>query len=587
MANEVIDSLELEEKKARSKSHIQEIEARWIDTLSEISPSEEEIFFVHYNRFRLRNLPVLKTKRPAILLGYINDHHFPNFHTRELLKIADIISLTIQETASPTIDRIFYFPAQDTFQTIRKKFPAGFKPNLYWDMQAVHGHIHPVGLSTNPFPAVASICHIQHGPAVKTAAEMFDYVVPVGKEFSPGISYGKAKVLHLPFGGNWASFDTQFHKQSLADEERDIDVSVTFSATDQPVYHGLRKKVSEVVTNLQSKWKGKYKIVIESSLAKREYHELLKRSKISLNVVGMNGPFNYRSCEIINAGALLLQINAETESFVSPINEYLQEDVHFSRFTVENLEDQILFFLENAGSREEIAKNGMQFLSSELNSCKILDSLLAEVRSFKRQSINHAELATNDRFLLGTFLWQQHHEEDTRKLGAAFLGQAMQEENDFLKLVSNLLAILPELVGGIGFEFLQNCISRHHPELAKSLDPHNLKQIAVQLFSVKMDHISFCYNFLALSEELNWSPREVLAPIAQQAFTGKTWDKLTPDWLLRPVNKSHSLPQGEIFNLQYKHFHSPLAQAKSKGEEWLVYRDYLMKLLGIASGESN
>ena len=74
-----------------------------------------------------------------------------------------------------------------------KGFPEVSLP-FFWDMQAAHGHVHPRGLSCAPFPSVASICHVQQGPAVKTICEMFDFVLPVGKVFSGAVSMGK-----LPF----------------------------------------------------------------------------------------------------------------------------------------------------------------------------------------------------------------------------------------------------------------------------------------------------------------------------------------------------------------------------------------------------
>ena len=577
-----LDFLKKEESRARSKSHFQEIEARWMEALQKVPHEFEQEYLVHYNRFRLRNLPVLKKKRPALLIGYINDHHFPNFHTRDLLKIADIISLSTSEDADPSIDRLVYFPAKDNFQTIRKRFPTGFKPDLYWDMQAAHGHIHPIGLSSNPFPSVASICHIQHGAAVKTMTEMFDYVIPVGRGFSPSLSYGKAKVINLPFGANWASFHSSFQDKVSLDTQRDIDVSVTFSTSPNPVYHGLRNEIIKIVEQLKLKWKDRYKVVIKASLTKPEYQKLLTRSKISINVVGMNGPFNYRSCEIINSGALLLQTNIKTGPTQPPIKEYLEEDIHFSGFMTDNLEEKILLFLENSALRNEIVKRATSFLQSELSYEKIFLHLLSEIKHFKKNEDRKVLQLNQDRFYLGTFLWQQQQDQNIQQLGAAFAGQSLMEENDFPKLVSNLLAILPELLSSMGIDYLRNCLSRHSTALANSLDPKNMKQIAVQLFSVQMDHISFCYNFLALSVEFNWSPNEVLAPIAKQAFTEKDWPQFNSDWILRPVQCPSHFEQNNFKQINYEKFLLPLARADSKAKEWIIYRDYLFSLMGIA-----
>jgi len=80
---ENIDRLEKEEKDARSKSHMREIEDKWENLVTSIEGRREEIKFLlmRYNCFRLRNLLTLRKKRPAILLGYVNDHQFPMFYS--------------------------------------------------------------------------------------------------------------------------------------------------------------------------------------------------------------------------------------------------------------------------------------------------------------------------------------------------------------------------------------------------------------------------------------------------------------------------------------------------------------------------
>tara|TARA_B000000441_G_C21659524_1_gene300369 strand:- start:78 stop:917 length:840 start_codon:yes stop_codon:yes gene_type:complete len=270
--DQMVTLLEQEEKNARSKAHFLEIEKKWE---SLIQCNEEEISFEtlkRYNRFRLRNQLVLR-KRPGLLLGFINDHRFPNFQTRELLKVADIVSLTsLKEEDEPEIDRVHYLPASDDFSKIRKKLPKGFRPKLFFDMQAAHGHMQPVGLSQMPFPTVAGICHHQHGPAAKTICEMFDIVLPVGEVFSPACNYQKANVLNLPFGFNWASFHRSFQK-SKDWNAREIDLAVTFGPTNSPAYHGLRNEVIQVIENFQRKWSSKYLVKISSNLSKKRLPE--------------------------------------------------------------------------------------------------------------------------------------------------------------------------------------------------------------------------------------------------------------------------------------------------------------------------
>lgn len=583
MIGEKIEVLEGEENEARSKSHFDEIEQKWEVLLSSSNLHWDDLREVlkEYNRFRLRNLLVLRKKRPAVLLGYVNDHHFPNFHTIELLKIADIVSLTTSvEKENSSIDRIYYLPSTDDFSTIRKRFPKGFRPNLFLDMQAAHGHMQPNGLSQMPFPTVAGICHHQHGPAAKTICEMFDVVLPVGKVFSPACSYQKAKVFNLPFGLNWASFH-----QSLGEpsdwKSRQIDVSVTFSKNNNPAYHGLRDQVIQCVENFKSKWSEQYVVKIESNLSKAEYVNLLKNSKISINVVAINGPYNYRTCEIINSGALLFQANVVEQGLKFSLDGVLDEEKDFISFDSKNLEEKLIHFLSNPEKGNLVALNGQKRMKSEYS----YDGMLKELLNFlkiedqlaKKRQIN----LPKDQFLLGKLLWQQHQKQDIQLLGAAFLGNILNDEEDNLRFFSNTLAILPELLNSLGFETIKQLVAKRSNDLAESLDPKNLKQIAVKLLSVKMDHVAMWYNFIALSIDFQWSTKEVLQEITDQALKNNLWEGYSQHWLLRPPLRLPHENQEGFHSLRYENFFLPLMKTKNYPEEWIAYRNFLIALVNI------
>ena len=576
MPVESIEELEKEESKVRGKSHLHELERRWHRALEEVRGDAETLYLARHNRFRIRNRASLREKRPGILLGYINDTHFPNFQTVEILKVADIVSLTLNESSSSEIDRVHYDLVKDDMKSIRKRLPKGFDPVFYWDMQAAHGHVHPRGLSCAPFPSVASICHVQQGPAVKTICEMFDFVLPVGKVFSRALSYGKASVFHLPFGFNWASFHRSFEK---VDGCRGVDVSVTFSSSLNPAYHEYRNRVISLVSKLRQKWEGRFRIEISSGLSQGEYKDLLSRSRISLNVVGINGPFNYRSCEIINSGALLFQANVSEDGLPVDYEGILEEGEHFVSFTLENLEARLLEYLENEERTKAIVVSASDQLKKKHSYEELAGLLTSKIQKvgFKRESSS----LDQDDYFLGSFLWQQYQKQDTRILGAALIGRALAQCSNDLSLFSNYLAILPELIAAMGFDFLKNSISRRNEALAESLDPANLKQIAVQLFTIKVDHAATCYNFLSLSLELEWSSPEILRPIAEQAFVGKQWPDFSRDWILRPCGSRHDMDSDTFNELRYRHFHLPLLKVANKEQEWIVYRNYLFALLGI------
>lgn len=578
--DQMVTLLEQEEKNARSKAHFLEIEKKWE---SLIQCNEEEISFEilkRYNRFRLRNQLVLR-KRPGLLLGFINDHRFPNFQTRELLKVADIVSLTsLKEEDESEIDRVHYLPASDDFSKIRKKLPKGFRPKLFFDMQAAHGHMQPVGLSQMPFPTVAGICHHQHGPAAKTICEMFDIVLPVGAVFSPACNYQKANVLNLPFGFNWASFHRSFQK-SKDWNAREIDLSVTFGPTNSPAYHGLRNEVIQVIENFQRKWSSKYLVEISSNLSKKDYRKLLENSKISLNVVAINGPYNYRSCEIINSGALLFQANVTDSGLKFSLDDVLRDEKEFISYNLDNLEQRLLHFLEHPELASSIAQDAQKRLKTKYSYDALFKQLLDLLKDDIGKKQGDKNSLVNDKFFVGKLLWQQHQNKEAQQIGAAFLLNILGEEKDTIRFFSNILAILPELIQAVGFESLKSLIAKQSKNLAESLDPQNLKQIAVQFLSIKMDHIALWYNFISLSIDLQWNPKEVIQQLVDQVLENNNWEGYSQEWILRPPSRTISNDTKDLNQLRYDYFFLPLMKSKNYKEEWDAYRKYCIKLVGV------
>jgi hypothetical protein len=429
-----------------------------------------------------------------------------------------------------------------------------------------------------PFPTVAGICHHQQGPAAKTICEMFDFVMPVGKVFSPGCNYQKAKMLSLPFGFNWASFHRFFNAATKWDS-REVDVSVTFGKTSNPVYQGIRDQVIELMEKFKSKWTGKFVVKIASNLSKSDYRNLLANSKISINVVAINGPYNYRSCEIVNSGALLFQTNVISEELGFCLDDVLEDETDFIFFDSSNLEEKLLYFLDHTEKSKQISESAQNRLKSEFSYDKMLISLFSKVKSQTiGSSINENNLS-KDKFLLGKYLWQQSQQKDIQFLGSAFLGNILKEEKDTIRFFSNILAILPELIHSLGFDTLKSLIAARSNDLADSLDPNNLKQIAVQLLSVKMDHVAMWYNFLSLSVDFQWSPKEVLQQIADQAMKNNTWEGYSQEWLLRFPSKLPENHKEDFNTVRYQHFILPLMRAKNYQEEWGAYRNAMVSLV--------
>jgi len=579
--NTLISSLIEEELTVRGKSHFKELEGKWQELWTEEKDRTRDVL-VEYNKFRLRNLYRTKIRRPAVLLGFVNDSHFPNFQTFSLLKVADVISLCCKGKSKETvvkkddsIDRVEFDLIQDDIHSIQKKLPSGFTPTLYWDAQAVHGHVHPRGLRTAPFPSFAAVCHVHYGAAVKTICELFDYVIPVGECFNPSLSYGPAKVINLPFGMNWASFDTGRNNDTM---ERDIDISITFGPSNDPVYGGLRNKVIAALEHFQKKH-GNISISIQSKLEKPQYFKILRRSKISINVVGINGPYNYRTCEIINSGSLLFQVNHTEVGIDLNTEESFLGGEDFISFTFDNLEDQLIQYLNDDQKRNIVVNSAIQKLEGSYSYEKGFLSIIEHSKRFNSaerknpQNQNHA-------FNNGVFMWQQISEAETRMLGGAIIGTQLTQFNG-LQFFGNLLAVLPELSNALGNDFVRNLVSQKNQALANQLDFNNPKQVAVQIYTQGVDNAAMCYNFISLSLQFGWVDIEQLSDIAGQAFNGFLFPDYDRSWLLRPCISITGIESNKLQSIRYHNFDLGLLKANNYETEWIAYRDYLLTLCKI------
>ncbi len=570
-ANELLDL-----EKNQATCELNELEKRWFDLIDDCESSDWKVLVLH-NRFRVRNLQNLETQRPHILIGAVNDSSFPNFHTVELLRIADVVSLTTQKEDEQTVERISYSLVNDSLDSIITKLPKGFKPVCYWDSQAEHGHPQPMGLANSPFPTVASICHVFHSPATKRLLEVFDYVLPLGAVFDECLSTSKSKVLRVPFGLNWASLECLFDEEVAT---KDIDVSVTFSETTQPPYGELRNQVVRKMEDIKSKWGERFNIVIKGGLSKEEYLRLLQRSKISINVVGFHGPYNYRTCEIMNAGALLFQTNVHSHGIESDPDELFEEGENYISFDVEDLEEKLLDLLSDDARISRIAQSARNRLEEEFNYRNLYTELFQKLEAAENASSGKLEKAaepSGDKFgdfHLAAFLWEQTQQKDLRFIGAGLLSKWLPQFDD-VRFYSNLLAILPEVYEKFGFPYLHALIAVKDKKFADSLPPNDMRQIVIQIYSLLPDHVAVVYNMISLSMENDWIDRQQLPPLANQAFLGKDWDQYDSSWLLRhPISTGANAPQ-----LKYDQFLIPLLLTKKSSEVWAVYRDYLLYLV--------
>ena len=300
--------------------------------------------FFHYNEFRIANALILPKTRPRILMGGSFFSNFPNVHGYPLSEVADVVCLSCSNKPFPYKSTI-HCTADLHFFDILQKLPSGFYPDFYWDNQVEQWHYIPAGIDMAPFPIIASVCHTYLHKSIEQVCELFDLVVANSK-FHASLLRRKypEKIIELPFGLNWGSFD--FHIDPHW--EKTIDVSLSFAESDSPFYCQKRNRVIEMTKQFKEKYKDCFNIEITHSLPREEYLDLLEKSAVVINVTGINGPYNYRTIEAICSGCCLLQYDWDkSDFFENKFSELFIEGEHGMGFTFENFEAKLLFCLEN------------------------------------------------------------------------------------------------------------------------------------------------------------------------------------------------------------------------------------------------
>jgi hypothetical protein len=305
-------------------------------------------------------------------------------------------------------------------------------------------------------------------------------------------------------------------------------------------------------------------------------------------VVGFNGPYNYRTCEIINSGALLFQANFNSHNVKPDPEELFKSGEHFVSFDLDNMEDKLNDLLSNPELVSQIAKNGKNKLEKELNYKNLFNQLIKKVRDAENQKAISSKSQKNpfaDKFKkavqsqenklgdfhIAVFLWEQTKKQTLRDIGAGLISKMLHQFDDS-RFFCNLLAIAPEIFENFGFSYLKSLVAIRNKEFADSLVQNDLRQIVIQIYSLQHDHVVMAYNMISIAMEGGWIDKQQLPALANQAFGGKDWRQYDSSWLLRHPILSDDVNQ----NILYNKFQIPLLLAKGNLEIWRVYRDYLL-----------
>lgn len=349
-------------------------------------PKDSDLLF-HYNEFRIASVNVLPRTRPQILIGGPFSVNFPNLHSLPLFEVADVICLTPVNDPFPYISTIQCHPST-LFFDILKKIPQGFIPDFFWDSQIEHTHYIPAGIHTAPFPIVGGVCHTYLHKSIEHVCELFDFVVANSKEHSKILKKKYPnKILDLPFGINCASFSHLLNPRW----EKTIDVCVTFGETDSVVYFNKRNQVIESIKKFKEKYGNRYSILIFDRMPREEYFEVLRKSLITINVVAVNGPYNYRTIEAMNAGSMVFQYEWDDPFFENKFSELFIDGQHGVSFNFDNFESRLLYYLENREETKKIANQGYLFLNENYSFKKIYQDLIKIIKNNKTKILRNLE----------------------------------------------------------------------------------------------------------------------------------------------------------------------------------------------------
>ena len=399
-----------------------------------VSISKDLTVLTLYNQFRLRNIEKLSFIRPRVLIGGMNSSFFPNFHSIGLIKVADVVSMSTLPNEN-RIDRVYWNVFSDRFEDVLNKLPQGFVPDIFFDNQIDGKHYIPIGIENAPFPTVVGLCHMHRYNIIKRACKLFDVVIPLSKTFIPLIrDLDDAQVMDIPFGLNWGSF----HEMISTGEKKDIDVSITFQRGDE-----YRNKVWDMVESFVKNNRYKYSFYLaKNRIEKNEYINILKRSKIAINVVGNHGPYNYRTCEIMNSGALLFQYTNIKHYIGTDLNEYFSDWIHYVSFDETNFNSNLNRLLDDDTLCKRISMAGEKFIRDQYSYELLYSELFNKIKMLtiggnRRLSPSRAKLNT------GLIYW--HYDDNNISAGSALAFQAIIE-NGHDKKYENILGLMPAFI---------------------------------------------------------------------------------------------------------------------------------------------
>ncbi len=355
-------------------------------------------FLLQRNHFRVCHASAMRHRKPRLLYGR-DRCAAGNFHTAPLLECADVVFLSLYGEPTTASDHLSLVPSEQTIDDIVARLPAGFMPDLYFDYQVCMATVHPRGMEMAPFPTFGSLCHHFYALRCEALTRLFDFVLPLSSPFARlmGQAVDPAKLINLPFGLSWGSFDHVLYGDPNA--PRDIDVLLSFGDLSfksgslrnsgdliNAAYGPYRRRCVALFEQAKAKLGDRYNFVFATGLPQREYHDLIRRSRISLNAVGVHGPYNYRTCEMLNLGTVLMQYEPSFVTGPQGMADYLTPGESYVPFDDRDFLPKLEALLADDVRARAIARHGQEEMKRRYDLRRLYREFLDIALAIPRQA---------------------------------------------------------------------------------------------------------------------------------------------------------------------------------------------------------
>lgn len=366
------------------------------------------------NAYRVKFCQIL-SERKCVLIGLVNDDIFPNFHTVDLLRDANVISLTTKKEWFQCPDRIVVDLVGSVFNDVIGLLPDGCNPELFFDPK-IGGRSMPVkGLEKAPFLTVATIGHNSKSLEIENFVELYDVVLPLSRTLAELYAqrFPQKIMGSVPLGLNWGAFSSRINEEYYARKIRPIDVFLSFGESAAPQFNGVRTMVYKLVCSFAKRYEGVYNVVIKEGMLYQDYLDLLSRSKIAINVVGFASACNYRLFEAISAGAVVMQYDMVFEFGRPGLEEFFSLGDEVFLFDDSDFEDKLIYLLENSDLLEQARSSAYGRMKQCYSYAKLYAKLFGDLVVFGCEDVLGGRLSVSES--AACYVAGMYHSPDSNK----------------------------------------------------------------------------------------------------------------------------------------------------------------------------